>query len=1153
MSKTLAKKAFAVASSSALVLASFASLAVAAPHQAGSNVLSNGTVYFVSPEGTLRGYTSEGAFLSYGVNSWSKVVPATAEDLALPRGTNYIPPMDGSLINDNGTIWVMSNGQRAGITTMAVFNGLGYKLSNVLVGDTSFMSMAAVLNSASQQHPVGALVNLNGTIFLMTPSGRMGIPSESVFNSWGYSFAKVVPANAADAAVAFNSGIMPAFTMGRLSPYDGVSGTQPLPSTGNVSVSVASSNPASTTLVVNQSQANLGEFTFYGNGVVTNVNLKRVGVSADTTLANVFLFDGAQRITDASSVSSGSVVNFSASNGLFTVNGSKTITVKADLAGTAGETVGVQLVSAMTGSTAVSGTPVSGNINTIAGATLAGVSIASATGSGNTDPGTDINVWQGSLTVGTRDVLMTRLALRQVGSILNSDIKNFKLFADGVQVATSASLDANGYVTFSMSKALTTGTRVLKVTADIIGGSGRTVQLSLRGAYDITVTDTQYNANPAVSGTFPFGPASFTVNSGTLTTVKAVDSQSLNVTVGGSDVSVGKWTMTAYGEPVKVETLTVGVDTNGTDADVTFRNVRVLVNGSQVGSTTSVAAVNTYATGTSYTTNFTVNPGTPATVEVRADMFDNEATNDIAALTTTSAQFALVAGSANGRPQVSLGTINVPTSSVAANTLTISSGTVSVAQTSNYGAQTVVVPQTAYKIGSFVVTGNSTEAVNLNTIYVGFTAGSTVTEATDLSDLYVKYGSNQTSVKGSVSSTILNGNSWSVNIPLAVNETMQFDVYATLASSVSTNAIITTLAVAGITAQSGTTVYADSVANTSLDAGFTGQTITGGTGSITATLDASSPVSKIVDDSGTVDSAAFKFAAVNDAYTITDATVTITNASAIQTVSLVDNGVVVASKPGATSVTFSGMNIAAGANANKVLTVRLTMSPVGVGAGTTGSALLTTLTAATARNSNGTSAAVTESDPAGNAMYVYKAIPTVSNLTLPSSLLGTGTQTIAKVSISSGGSGTVGWKKVIFTVNKTGRVTTGPDLAGGTVWDADSNTQIAGVATHATTAAADAAGTISFVATNEQEISGAKNYELRATVTGTLATGDNVNVNIAQPSSYVAPAAYATVAATAASFVWSDQAAASHDATTLDWNNGFLVKNLPTNSQTLTK
>jgi len=37
-----------------------------------------------------------------------------------------------------------------------------------------------------------------------------------------------------------------------------------------------------------------------------------------------------------------------------------------------------------------------------------------------------------------------------------------------------------------------------------------------------------------------------------------------------------------------------------------------------------------------------------------------------------------------------------------------------------------------------------------------------------------------------------------------------------------------------------------------------------------------------------------------------------------------------------------------------------------------------------------------------------------------------------------------------------------------------------------------------------------------------------------------------------ATFVWTDQSASAHDATTDDWNHGYLVKNLPTDTQTLT-
>ena len=1035
----------------------------------------------------------------------------------------------------------------------------------------------------------------------------------------------------------------------------------PVPVEGELAVALSATTPASSTLVAGQAVAPLADFVLTGTGTVTGVTLKRIGVSADATLSNLYLFDGETRITDAASISAGSVVTFTAAAGLFEVDGAKTISVRSDIAaGTSGQTVGIEITGVTLTAGVVTGLPVSGNIHSIASATLATVAMSAATGSGNVDAGTGILVWQGTATVGTRDVLLNRLALRQVGSIVSADINNFRLSIDGTEVATVDSLDASGYVTFAVSEAMTSGARVMKVYADVIGGAGRTVQMSLRGAYDITTVDTQYNANVLATGTFPFGPSAFTVNSGTMTVVKDTDSQSANITTGAPDISLGKYTFTAFGEPIKVETLsvsqtysnagytapvtavaqvntitptavnstaytitidgdatpssytsdadatvaeitagltaainadagaaavtaadgttvlTITADTAGTaftiavggnlvnvattanvagvtqvgtlNAAATLRNGRIMVDGSQVGSTTTLAAAST-----SFTTNFVVTPGTPVTVEIRSDVFDNDGTGVINDNDTVVA--SLLIGSGNAVPQTSLGTINVPTATVAANTLTISTGSMSIATTSSYPAQTTAVPVTAYKIGSFQLSGNATEAVNLNTIYVGFTSGSTVTEATDLSDLYVVYGGTTSSVKGTVSSTILNGNSWSISETLAKNATMQIDVYATLASSVSTNAIISTLAVAGITADSSTTTYADASGSTTLTAGVTGQTITGGTGSITASLDASTAIAQIVADTGTIKTLTSKFVTITDAYTITDMVVTVSNASAVSTVTLKDHttGVVLgASKPGATSLTWSGLTIDIDANKTKVIDVELALTSVGVGAGTSGAALTTAITGFTARNSAGTSAAGTGS-ATGNAVYVYAATPTIVLVDLPSLVLGTGTQTVSKFKVASNG-GTIGWKKFIFTVT---RAMSGADtLATPTLWDG--STQIAGTAAFTGGVEADGgtAGTITFVATTEQQISADKTYALKLVTAGTFVDGDNINVSIAQPSSYVSPDDYTAVAATTSSFTWSDISGSGHDATSttvLDWNNDYLVNGLPTDTQSLSK
>ena len=965
-----------------------------------------------------------------------------------------------------------------------------------------------------------------------------------------------------------------------------VPGTIPA-QTGPVSVTLATDNPASGSFIAPASGVVFAKYTFTGAGTVTSLKLQRTGVSSSSTLNNVYLYDGATRLTDGASIGSDNTVTFNSLTGLFTVAGSRTISIVADTL-TADYSLGFTLVGYTANGTA-STVSVAGNQMYGASAALATIAMTSATGSGNTDAGTDITVWQGTATVSTRDVLLKSLALRNIGSIATSDINDFKLYIDGVLTSTIPTLDSNGYVTFPVSVALKTGARTLEVTADVLGGSGRTVQFSLRGAYDLQDTDTQYNANGTTTGTFPFGPAAFTVNSGTMTVVKTTDSQSSNITLGASDQSLAKYTFTAYGEPIKVETLKVGMITNGTVATVSLRNVRILVNGAQVGSNTTVPAAASFAanTGTQFTTNFIVYPGTPATVEIHSDLVDNNGTDQIANGNVTTIQAVLVggAGSSNATPQISLGTINTPTAAnVAGNNLTISSGSMSVAKTASYSNRSIAVPATAYKIGSYQLSGNSTEPVNLNTLYVGFTGAMTGTPATDLSDLYVVYGGTQSTVKGTVSSTILNGNSWSVNKTLGVNETMQIDVYATIASSLSTNNIITTLAVAGTTANSGVAYYADSnTGNTTLDAGAPGQTITGASGSVTLSQDSSTALAQIIDDNGTVKSLTGKIVALTDSYTVTDMTVTVSNVSAVSTATLkyhdAYNGhaageVIGAAKSAQTSMTWSGLNLQILAGDTVKVDVELALAPVGVNGGTTGASLQTAISAFTARSSAGTSASGTGS-ATGNVIYIYKAIPTLSLVSMPTGTgtLSAGTATLSKFSVNTNGSGTVSWNRIIFTIAKTSApiLTFSNSTA---LYNADSGTLIPGTVTVIDSAGAASclatltACDVQFIPTNEEQVTGTKNYALKTTVSGTLVSTDYVTTSIANTGAtlgYVAPAAYLTVAPAtgvgsfdtyahaiaAPTFVWSDVSKASHDTTTLDWNNDYLVRSLPLDSQTL--
>ncbi len=219
--------------------------------------------------------------------------------------------------------------------------------------------------------------------------------------------------------------------------------------------------------------------------------------------------------------------------------------------------------------------------------------------------------------------------------------------------------------------------------------------------------------------------------------------------------------------------------------------------------------------------------------------------------------------------------------------------------------------------------------------------------------------------------------------------------------------------------------------------------------------------------------------------------------------------------------------------------------------GTSGSALTTTMTAFTATStSTGVSAAGTESDPAGNALYAFAAIPVVSQQALANNILSNGIKPLLKFKIDAMG-GTVAWNEITFDVVKDAATTVGTNATTGiTLWDVTNggNTSVAGVFTNAATVYGAGNGAIKFVPTSEQQISSSKVYELRGIIAAADASGDFVSVTIANDSAaFVALDTYANIltADSDAPIIWSDVSASSHATTTADWTSDFGVKNLP--------
>ena len=677
------------------------------------------------------------------------------------------------------------------------------------------------------------------------------------------------------------------------------------------------------------------------------------------------------------------------------------------------------------------------------------------------------------------------------------------------------------------------------------------------------MADSQYNAFVTATAV-PATTATMTVNAGTMTVTKTSDSTSGNVTNLSNGVSLAKYELKAYGEPIKVQYLTAGFASDNV-AVTKLRNGSIYANGVQIGSTADLKDDTLGGTTFSLGSSLVVTPGTPVEVEIKADMYDNDGTNNLVATDTLTAD--LIKYTNAGQLQTSLGYIDVPSAQQVGNQVTVQTGTISLSKLGTYGDQNIVIPNNAVKLGSFTLVGNNIEDVTVNSFTVNFTPGDQFAVNT-LSDVYLKYGSKTTTVKSTVSASALT-NTWSVSEPLAKNGSMVIEVWGSVGTFTvagGNDTMRTSLLVSGTTVSSGQTV------TTNTGNVLAGQLLTATAGAIHAAVDGSTPTAGLVTDNGSADLAAFRINATNDNYTITDVITTVganaaTNISSLDLVN-VATGLVVASAPvNGTTAEFAGLSIPVTANGYATLKVVAHLGTVGFGQGVTGADLKVRLVSFKANNSQGVEDASQASLTLdGQDIYVYAAVPTVALQTLPTTLLSAGTQTVGKFSVTSS-NGPISWKSLVMNISKTSAPTIATSTGANgsqtvTLYD-ENNVAIPGTITLANvtgtmgSAGAAAAGTITFVATNEQLINGTKTYTVKAVIGGTITTGESISTAIAQASGLtnVAPTNYG---AAAGNFVWSDQAPANtptHDAvsTSADWNNEWLVKNIPTDSQTLSR
>jgi hypothetical protein len=218
-------------------------------------------------------------------------------------------------------------------------------------------------------------------------------------------------------------------------------------------------------------------------------------------------------------------------------------------------------------------------------------------------------------------VTVSQLQFQKTGVLSDSAISGAYLTQNGQVVAQYDSLNS-GLLTFSgLNISIPAGqTQEYTLAVDVSGGlsAGNTTGFSIPSASDVTAWNSS-NAAVTASGNFPLNGNVFTVTSVTNPALASVIVSSTpigtQVTAGTQGNIVGSWTFSVNSSPVYLDNINFHVIGSANNANI--QNVKLLVNGTQVGNT--LASVPSNGMADFQATSTKLNTGTN-NIQVVADV-----------------------------------------------------------------------------------------------------------------------------------------------------------------------------------------------------------------------------------------------------------------------------------------------------------------------------------------------------------------------------------------------------------------------------------------------------------------------------------------------------------------------------------------------------
>ncbi len=1158
------------------------------------------SVYYLAADGKRYVFPNEQTYFSW-YSDFSGVVTIPQSELeSYPLGANVTIRPGTKLVKittdpkvyaveANGTlVWVPDEA-----TAIALY-GENWAKRVVDVPDGFFTNYSVSTSQISASaYPQGSLIKLpsaSDVYYIDVDGTARKITSEAAFTANRFKWSDVITASASFTLPTLGSDISSAES-DLIDTSSGAGGTAGA-GTG-LTIALASDTPASGTAVKNAARVPFTKInlTASADGAISvKLKIQRNGLSVDTDFTSISFLEGIKQLGNVKTLNSDhqclsdSITIPAGTTKSITIAGN----IRSDGTNTSAGVANLGVVEAITTATVSGSLPINGNDMTFSNA----VSIGTATlARGSYDPNTTANKEVGTtgydfisfkITAQTEAQQVEYIKFTDQGSIADSDLANVKLYVDnnfymnGAQVSKKVEFDLTGSpVTIAKG-----GHKEFSLIADIVGGSGRNIDFDIDKTTDVAVKGLNYGYYITPSAALNAGNI-VTITAGTFTVSKSNDVPTANIAMGENNVALGSFIFRAQGEGVDITQATFAVEVAGSGNSLDVSNCTLYdASGNAVTGAVTPSAATTLPSSTTYgTTTFTDTISVPEGENVytmKCNLNTDFSTDDTitvkAAMQETT--YWVMTGETTGDniAEAPAGT------TISANTQTIKAGSLASYTASTPVAQSIVKGSQQVLFTNIILDATASgEDVRVTQMVITDTTGTTA-KTININNIKLYVNGVAKSVVKNGTSNVANTNenftfslsgSDVIIVPKGSSVTVQ--VKADVSASAVTNATHT-FDLSGITAQgddTGETINSTPSGN--------GQPMTiAANGTLTTALASDNPESSLMaaGSTGNIITALQMEAAYEDVeldqITLTASSTPAASSTANDVSKLYlydeDGNQIVAATP--TSNTYvvtipdytttsggawaSGFKIAEDDSDGAKLYVKADLASIGTGLpGTSGHqityrvALATDVVATGMESGQG----ATESGTAdGNTHWIYKSIPTVALVSLPTDNLANGTATLFKFSITANAQGALDFGKATFTVATTGaRVTSLKlyDVSGGTEVELNASGVEVAPSTNIAEILIDTAKirTVTAGAT--------KTFALKGTVTGsdgsdTISTqmnGDDIIVT--SLVSYPASRASIDLANNAEDdFIWSDRSASSHSADTLDWTNGYLVSGL---------